>query len=72
MAQKKRWNNFVIYLLQIRYNKISFMKNRLENRKDLNDTIYISMIQDIYNDQLDFVSRCRSVFTDELDDLNSQ
>ena len=72
MARDIRWYNFVLYLLKIRNNKISFMKDRLEENEDLDDPIYISMIKDIYSDQLDFISKCRSPFADKLDDLNSK
>ena len=37
----------------------------MEERKDLDDSIYISMIKDIYKDQLDLINVCRSFFIKE-------
>ena len=48
------------------------MKDRLEENEDLDDPIYISMIKDIYSDQLNFISKCRYPLADKLDDLNSK
>ena len=72
MAQKIRWNNFVLYLLKIRYNEVSKLKDGLVEREDLDDPIYISMIKDIHKDQLDFIKKCRSLFVVRLDDLSSK
>ena len=64
-AQKIRWNTFVLYLLKLRYNEITKLKDGLEKRKDLNDPTYISMIKDIHEDQLELISDCRSLFIKE-------
>ena len=72
MAQKIRWNQFVLYLLKIRYNDVSKLKDGLVDREDLDDPIYISMIKDIHKDQLDFISKCRSLFVVKLEDLSSK
>ena len=72
MAQKIRWNNFVLYLLKIRYNEVSKLKDGLVEREDLDDPIYISMIKDIHKDQLDFIKKCRSLFVVRLDDQSSK
>ena len=72
MAQKIRWNSFVLYLLKIRYNEVSKLKDGLEDREDLDDPTYISMIKDIHKDQLDFIKKCRSLFVVKLDDLTSK
>ena len=37
----------------------------MEERKDLDDPIYISMIKDIYKDQLDLIYVCRSLIIKE-------
>ena len=55
----------MLYLLKIRYSEITKLKKKLEERKDLDDPIYISMIKDIYKDQLDLIYVCRSLFIKE-------
>ena len=50
----------MLYLLKIRYGEITKLKSKLEERKDLDDQTYISMIKDIYKDQLDLIYICRS------------
>lgn len=72
MGQKIRWNNFVLYLLKIRHNEVTKLKDGLADREDLDDPVYISMINDIHKDQLDFINKCRSMFVVKLDDLNSK
>ena len=72
MAQKIRWNSFVLYLLKIRYNEVSKLKDGLIDREDLDDPTYISMIKDIHKDQLDFISKCRSMFVVKLEDMASK
>ena len=52
-------------MLKIRYSEITKLKVKLEGRKDLDDPIYISMIQDIYKDLLDLIYVCRSLFIKE-------
>ena len=55
----------MLYLLKIRYNEITKLKDGLEKRKDLNDQTFISMITDIHEDQLELISDCRSLFIKE-------
>ena len=55
----------MLYLLKIRYSEITKLKVNLEERKDLDNPIYISMVQDIYKDQLDLIYVCRSLFIKE-------
>ena len=62
----------MLYLLKIRYSEITKLKVKLEDRKDLDDPTYISMIKDIYKDQLDLIYVCRSLFIKEGFELVSR
>ena len=55
----------MLYLLKIRYSEITKLKKKLEERKDLDDSTYISMIKDIYKDQFDLIYVCRFLFIKE-------
>ena len=55
----------MLYLLKKRCSEITKLKSNLAGRKDLDDPIYISMIQDIYKDLLDLIYVCRSLFIKE-------
>ena len=62
----------MLYLLNIRYSEITKLKVKLEGRKDLDDSIYISMIKDIYKDQLDLINVCRFFFIKEGFELENK
>ena len=55
----------MLYLLKIRYTEITKLKSKSEERRDLDDPTYISMIKDIYKEQLDLIYVCRSLFIKE-------
>ena len=72
VAQQTRWLNILLQLLNSRHDQIIRLKTRMDTRTDLNDSTLISMIENIHNSEMSFISNCRSVFGEKLRTLNTK